>query len=115
MHLIVNNKTIDDIIKPLNIQFEHVKDIKLNGYKICFDEKNRFYLEISRDESVDAKIISVTNSGVYKLDAFESAIDFKKLEVLEKDTYSYFKVSKNSSSDILSLEDINQTLLQIWV
>lgn len=107
MHLIVNNKIIDDIIKPLNIQFEHVKEIKLNGYKICFDEKNRFYLETSRDESVDAKIISVTNNGVYKLDAFESAIDFKKLEVLEKDTYSYFKVSKNSSSDILSLEDIN--------
>lgn len=108
MKLLVNNKIIDSVLKPLKLQINELGQYKLNGYKFLFDEYNRFYLEESAGNFEEVISIDLTDDDIYKLDCFESALDFKKQITVGEDIYAYFKVRKNSLSETLSIDEINK-------
>ena len=108
MKYAVNQQIIDKIIKPLNLKYNILEDFELKNYKILFDEYGRYYFVNDNNENSRLKIIELSNADVYKLDCFESAIDFKKIEIEDNNgIYAYFKLDKNSFSYPLTIEDIN--------
>lgn len=108
MKILVNNNIIDKVLKPLKLQYQELGQYKLDGYKFSIDEYNRYYLEESTASNESAISVELSNDDIYKLDVFESALDFKKQSIIDKDIYAYFKVQKNSTSDILTIDDINK-------
>lgn len=106
MQIIVNNQIIDTIIKPLNLEHSIVRNMELIDLTFTYDDYGRYYVEKRDGNKEKATVIDLTNDSIYKLDVFESSLDFKK-QSIENETFAYYKLNKNSQSEPLSIEEIN--------
>ena len=116
MQLILKADYVKNIFPKLNIKSKLISKAKLKGFEFNYDEIGRFNLINNDLSKEDVVVVNLSDDDIYKLDVFQSSLDFYKEKIDEKniiaskkklgEVYSYFKVDKNSYSKPLTIEEV---------
>ena len=117
MQLILKADYVKNIFPKLNIKSKLISKAKLKGFEFNYDEIGRFNLINNDLSKEDVVVVNLSDDDIYKLDVFQSSLDFYKEKIDEKniiaskkklgEVYSYFKVDKNSYSKPLTIEEVS--------